>query len=959
MSLRNIYKNAAFGVILLICCIILVDPAAAQERYVVSGKITDAETREAIPYANVVLQPLLLGTSTNDKGEFLIRGVPAGTCLLMVTYIGYEEVSAEITVTGNLVHNIRLRQQSLGLDEVVVTAENSKGGTTSSKIRSEAISHVQASSLKDVLQLIPGNLSENPSLSSPSKITIREVGANTNSALGTAVIVDGIPLSNDGNMQRSISTTNAMESVAGTGVDIRSIPVDNIESITVDVGIPSAEYGNLTSGAVHIKTKAGGSPYSVKFKADPRTKQGFFSKGFLLPADRGVLNVDGDYTRSYGHITRRTSLFNRANGSLKYSQTFFRESSPLTLEAKGSYWSTLDGNKWDPDMLLLEENYSRDQNLGGALSLSWSLNKPWISNLSFDGGFSRTWQKGFEKQWAGSSSGATFFATSATDGEFPVNYAPSAYYSEVTYDGRPFNLYLKLKATAYRKTGFMTHNLLLGTEFTSAGNNGEGRIFNPERPPVGLGTRPRPFYDIPALKQFSLFAEDKVVIFLGTTQLDLMAGLRMDNIQPRGFFNTAGNISVDPRLNIRYQLLNVKNNKLFRDLSLRFGFGLTTKAPTLTHLYPDKDYNDIVSFNYYPDLIVVTTNVVQDTRNPDLKPAHGTKKEVGLDFSAGGVQARVTAFAEKHEGGFVTDNILFPQFFRDYDVLAAGYHPYYVPGEGVMYHDKITGEPIKLGYEEDVRFAGYSRFMNGSVRIKEGIEYSLDLGKIEPLSTSVNITGAYFRTESYYIDAPYWERINYTVFEEGVSKQESFAVKFPDQYGYGTVDERLNTNVGLNTHIPELKMIVTLTTQVVWFEKNHREIYPWKSNLYTLTELREYLGIPDLFNTEREGDLYYYLPVSRKGYDDVEIPYTVEDFKEPLAQMGIDKMIATWFPERVMPPLMLCNIKVSKDIARKFRLSFYANNFLNIRPLHLDKRSGRYDRRNEKPFFGADLSMNF
>ena len=168
MSLRNIYKNAAFGVILLICCIILVDPAAAQERYVVSGKITDAETREAIPYANVVLQPLLLGTSTNDKGEFLIRGVPAGTCLLMVTYIGYEEVSAEITVTGNLVHNIRLRQQSLGLDEVVVTAENSKGGTTSSKIRSEAISHVQASGLKDVLQLIPGNLSENPSLSSTS-----------------------------------------------------------------------------------------------------------------------------------------------------------------------------------------------------------------------------------------------------------------------------------------------------------------------------------------------------------------------------------------------------------------------------------------------------------------------------------------------------------------------------------------------------------------------------------------------------------------------------------------------------------------------------------------------------------------------------------------------------------------------------------------------------------------------
>ncbi len=505
----------------------------------------------------------------------------------------------------------------------------------------------------------------------------------------------------------------------------------------------------------------------------------------------------------------------------------------------------------------------------------------------------------------------------------------------------------------------MTHNMLVGTEFTSSGNNGEGRIFNPERPPVGLGTRPRPFYDIPALNQFSLFAEDKIVALLGSTQLDVMAGVRMDNIQPRGFFNTAGSISVDPRINIRYQLLHAKNNKIFKDLSLRFGYGLTTKSPTLVHLYPDKDYNDIVSFNYYPELIVATTSVVQDTRNPDLKPAHSTKTEAGIDFTIGKVQARFTAFSEKHEGGFVTDNILFPQFFRDYDVLAAGYKPYYVPGDGIWYTDKTTGQPVELGYEEDVRFAGYSRYMNGNVRIKEGIEYSLDLGKIEPLRTSVNISGAYFRTESYNIDAPYWERINYTVYEGGVSKQESFAVKFPDQYGYGTVDERLNTNVGLNTHIPELKMIVTLTTQVIWFEKNRREIYPWKSNLFTLPELREYLGIPDLFSTDTEGALYYFLPESHKGYDNVEHPYSVEDFSDPLAQTGIEKLIATWFPERVMPAVLLCNIKVSKDIARRFRLSFYANNFLNIRPLHLDKRSGRYDRRNEKPFFGADLSMNF
>ncbi|NLX28307.1 MAG: TonB-dependent receptor [Bacteroidales bacterium] len=950
-------KRLLFGLILfvgVVCC----GRLAAQERYVLSGKVADSQTREAILYANVVVRPLMVGTSTNDKGEFVLRGLPAGRYQLVVTYIGYEEAVREVTLEGDQRLSIALRGQSLGLDEVVVTAENIKSGTTSSRIRSEAISHVQASSLKDVLQLIPGHLSENPNLASPSKISIREVGTNTTSALGTSVIIDGIPLSNDGNMQQSIYS-GEMPSVAGTGVDMRGITVNNIESVTVDVGIPSAEYGNLTSGAVHIKTKAGRSPLTVRFKADPRTKQGSFGKGFLLGKTGGVLNLDADYTRSYGHIIKRTSLYNRLTGTAKYAQTFFRERSPLTLEVKSSWGSNLDGEKWDPDMLLLEENYSRQHNFLGAVSLSWSLNKPWISNLSFDGGLSRDWQKGFEKLWAGSSSGATFYATSTTDGEFEINYAPAGYYSEVNYDGRPYDLFLKLKAAAYRETGAVTHSLLAGIQWTTTGNNGEGRTFNPERPPVGLGTRPRPFYDIPALDQFSLFAEDKMAVELGTTHLEVMAGVRMDNIEPEGPFRSGASLSVDPRINLRYQLLNRKNNKLFSDLSLRAGYGRTTKAPTLIHLYPDKDYNDIVSFNYYPELIVATTAVVEDTRNPGLEPAHSTKKEVGLDFGAGGITGRITAFSEKHEGGFVTDNILFPQFYRDYDVLAAGYTPWYVPGEGVYYADPATGAPIPLGYEEDVRFAGYSRTMNGEVRLKKGIEYSLDLGKIEPLRTSININGAYFRTESYLFDAPYWERINYTVFDGGVSKQESFAVKFPDQYGYGTVDERLNTTVGLITHIPELKLLLSLTTQVIWFEKNRRVIYPSKAPLYTLSELRTYLGIPDLFSTDTEGALYYFLPVSWKGYDNVERPYTRESFQDQLAQTGIEKLIATWFPERVMPPLALCNVKVSKDIMRRFRLSFYANNFLNIRPWHLDKRSGRYMHRNDKPFFGADLTMNF
>ena len=921
---------------------------AAQEKITVSGIITDADSKEPILYANVAFTELGIGTSSNEKGEFIIKDVPVGSYTFMVTYIGYKEYTINITLEEDVDLKIKLHQQSLGLKEVTVTAENSTSGATSSKIKSEAISHIQASSLKDVLQLIPGNISENPDLSKPGRISIREIEDDINSALGTAIIVDDIPVSNDGNLQSSVNS----------GIDTRQISVENIESITVDVGIPSAEHGNLTSGAVHIKTKAGGSPYNVKLQVDPRTKQAYLGKGYLLKNDNGVINVDLGYTNSFQHLTKQTDQFKRINATTKYSKTFFRHKSPLNVNIKLDFLSSLDGNKWDPDMMKEEEHFAKDQNIKGKFSALWSLNKLFITSLSFDVGYSKTWQEGFEKTLESSSSGPNYFSTATTNGEYEIFYGPSSYYSEVTYDGKPFNLYSKLKAKLYKKSEFITNNILLGVEWRTTGNNGEGRIFDLVKPPAGTGSRPRPFTDIPSLNQFSVFLEDKIKIGIGNTKLNIMAGIRMDNIQPNGIFSTNGSINFDPRINIHYDIFERNSSYTLQNISLRFGYGQTTKAPTLTHLYPDKKYNDKISFNYYPDLIVSTTHVIQDTRNYDLEPAKSEKYEAGIDFQINKIKTRLTGFYEKHEGGFITDRTYYPMFYRDYDVLDAVMNPYYIAGEGVYYNDKTTGDPIALGYEDDERFASYSQYRNASSRIKKGFEYSINFGKVKALRTSFVVNGAWLKTESFSTDAPYWETEPYTVFEGNTSRQESFAVKFQNKSGYGTVKERLNTNLNIITHIPEIKMLVTITTQAIWYEKDQRTIYD-DYKLYSLSELRDYLNQPDIFKNENEEDFYYYLPVSYKEYDNVEHQYNTEDFENQLAQQGIKKSYKYRFQERVLPPLFLCNIKISKDIAQRFKLSFYANNFLNIRPWHLDDRSGRYLRRNQRPYFGADIKMQF
>ena len=654
----------------------------------------------------------------------------------------------------------------------------------------------------------------------------------------------------------------------------------------------------------------------------------------------------------------QTKQFKRINATTKYSRTFFRNKYPLNINVKLDFLSSLDGNKWDPDMLAEEEHFAKDQNVRSKISAGWSLNKPFITSLSLDAGYSKTWQAGFEKTLESSSSGPNFFSTATTSGEYEIFYGPSSYYSEVTYDGKPFNFYSKLKAKLYKKSEFITNNILLGAEWRTTGNNGDGRIFDLTKPPAGLGSRPRPFTDIPALNQFSVFIEDKIEIDIANTKLDIMAGIRMDNIQPAGIFSTNGSINFDPRINIFYEIWDRNSSYTLRNISLRLGYGQTTKAPTLTHLYPDKDYNDVKSFNYYPDLMVTTTHVIQDTRNYDLQPAKSKKYEAGIDFQIGKIKSRFTGFYEKHTGGFILDQIKYPMFYRDYDVMEAGMYPYYIEGNGIYYNDETTGNPIALGFEDDVAFKQYHQYKNASSRIKKGLEYSIDFGKIKALRTSFVMNGAYLYTESYSTDAPFWEIEKYTVYSDNTSKDESFAVKYPNKHGFGVIKERLNSNLTIITHIPEIKMLVTLTTQAIWFEKDWRTIYD-DNKLYSLSELRDYLNQPDIFINEREDDFYYYLPVSYKEYDNVEHQYEIVDFETSLTQQGIKKKQKYRFEERVLPPLFLCNIKISKDIAQRFKLSFYANNFLNIRPWHLDDRSGKYMRRNQQPYFGADIKMQF
>jgi len=927
---------------------------SAQTRYKLSGKITELKTKEKVELAAVQLRELNLWTTSDGNGDFSFINIPAGTYTLEASCLGFEKYEKAIVINQNLSgYKLEMTGLTLGLEEVVITAKENTSLSSSSKIESIALQHIQPNSLADVMQLVPGQITLNPDLSRTNQITIRDINTSTNpdanSAMGTAVIVDGTPVNNSANMQ-TLNTagggTSQAYSTAGQGVDLRQISTDNIESVEVIRGIPSVQYGDLTTGAVLVKTKAGKTKLEAKVKADPNIKQTAVSKGFLLPGNNlGAANVDIDYTHAFDDIRVPTRSYRRVTGQLGYSNTFFRKSNPLSMNFKALYYSTFDNNKTDPDMLRTEIFKSKEQSTGFKLYGNWSVKKPWLTTLEYN--FSGNHDRQDFYEYKITSGSTTPMPTAKVSGESTGTILPSSYYSELTIDGRPYNYFGMLKANITGRYGKIDNHLFAGAEWRTSGNNGNGKIYDVTRPPSGASsTRPRAFKDVPASNELSLYMEDKVTIPLGGTRLIAQAGFRYNNLLPEGIFSTKGYMSVEPRINVSYEIF--KNRKSFNlsDLSLRFGYGKTSKTPGMIYLYPDKSYEDEMSFNYYPDLVVITTRVIDDTSNPDLKPTTNTKFETGMDFSLFGIKVMLTAFREEITDGFSWNANYFVMDYRKWDVLqGAGKKPVFADGNITYTEGGLTKT---LGYTAEKKFQSYNTPVNNYEIRKKGIEYVIDFGKIHALKSELIVDGAYYHVARIDDVIPFSENINLAYLGK----------RFPYLPVYagnkGTIKQRLNSNVKINTHIPALKLITSVTGMIIWFEK---------TNYYWMDEDGNHLAYSLGANNERHYGQFsgvekiYIDPV---GFYDLNHEYhpwqDSYSSSAPYFFMVKDEKY-NYFDAETLPFVWQINLKLTKEIGNKAKFSFFANNVFNYRPLYRYKKSDSYGRRNQSAYFGAEIKF--
>ncbi|WP_418639006.1 TonB-dependent receptor [Winogradskyella sp.] len=92
----------------------------AQEKFTLSGKVTDILSNETLIGVNIIIPELQTGSVTNEYGFYSIT-LPEGSYTIQISYLGFKTISETITLTNNLTKNYQLEEAAESLDEVILT----------------------------------------------------------------------------------------------------------------------------------------------------------------------------------------------------------------------------------------------------------------------------------------------------------------------------------------------------------------------------------------------------------------------------------------------------------------------------------------------------------------------------------------------------------------------------------------------------------------------------------------------------------------------------------------------------------------------------------------------------------------------------------------------------------------------------------------------------------------------
>ncbi|NAS31125.1 TonB-dependent receptor plug domain-containing protein [Flavobacteriaceae bacterium R38] len=203
----------------------------------VCGYLFDADLKDPLPFANIVIEGTSKGAISDEKGYFQIEKV-AATAALLIQYVGYENIFINASDYSNEnCRNIYIRPDTQSLNEVVVLGyitkgvdRNTDGSITVTNDNVGIFPGISEPDLFQSIQLIPGITSPDESASG---IQIRGGSPDQN-----LILWDGIRIYNTGHFFGLISAFNPYIT----------------EDAKIYKGGASARYGDRISGVIDLKS---------------------------------------------------------------------------------------------------------------------------------------------------------------------------------------------------------------------------------------------------------------------------------------------------------------------------------------------------------------------------------------------------------------------------------------------------------------------------------------------------------------------------------------------------------------------------------------------------------------------------------------------------------------------------------------------------------------------------------
>lgn len=212
----------------------------AQEKSTISGTITDSSNGEELLGASIWISELSSGGITNEYGFYSLT-IPNGSYILSISYIGYETLKKEISLTESFRLNVNLEPESTTLDEVVVTSERKDGNIKSPQMSATSLEIKEIALVpvvfgeQDVIktiQLLPGIKSSEGG----GGFFVRGGSADQN-----LILLDEAPVYNASHLLGFFSVFNS----------------DAIKDLTVYKGHIPAEFGGRASSVLDIQMNNG------------------------------------------------------------------------------------------------------------------------------------------------------------------------------------------------------------------------------------------------------------------------------------------------------------------------------------------------------------------------------------------------------------------------------------------------------------------------------------------------------------------------------------------------------------------------------------------------------------------------------------------------------------------------------------------------------------------------------